>query len=85
MPTGRGALPLTRTTVASANGRALRHQKYSVSAMFSNGVRSSLDGLEARRPGGWGIEFVRRLMDAVQYRRRRGKNLLTLARRCSRE
>jgi len=38
VPMGRGALPVTSTTVARAKGRASRHQRCSVSAMFSMGV-----------------------------------------------
>lgn len=32
----------------------------------------------ARRPGGWGVLFVRRLMDEVAYRYEQGHNQLTL-------
>ncbi len=34
--------------------------------------------LDSREPGGWGIYFIRRLMDAVEYRREGEKNVLTL-------
>jgi len=34
--------------------------------------------LDSREPGGWGIYFIRRLMDEVTYRRIDGKNQLTL-------
>lgn len=34
--------------------------------------------LDSREPGGWGIYFIRRLMDDVHYERVNGKNQLTL-------
>lgn len=34
--------------------------------------------LDSREPGGWGIYFIRRLMDDVQYQRVDNKNRLTL-------
>jgi serine/threonine-protein kinase RsbW len=34
--------------------------------------------LDDREPGGWGIYFIRRLMDDVTYERRQGRNYLTL-------
>jgi serine/threonine-protein kinase RsbW len=37
--------------------------------------------LEEMRVGGWGIHFVRQLMDDVAYRRQDGKNLLILKKR----
>ncbi|MDQ0746131.1 hypothetical protein QF034_000362 [Streptomyces africanus] len=47
VPTGRGALPVTSTTVARAKGRPSRHQRCSVSAMFSmNG--SFVQGMRGR-------------------------------------
>ncbi len=35
--------------------------------------------LDAREPGGWGIYFIRRLMDDVSYERSHDRNRLTLA------
>jgi len=37
--------------------------------------------LDDRKPGGWGIYFIRRLMDAVEYRREGDKNVLTLVKK----
>ena len=37
--------------------------------------------LESRAIGGLGIHMVRQLMDAVEYRRERGRNVLTLIKR----
>jgi len=34
--------------------------------------------LDSRKPGGWGIYFIRRLMNDVSYERANGKNRLTL-------
>ncbi|MCL4239307.1 MAG: anti-sigma factor antagonist [Anaerolineae bacterium] len=34
--------------------------------------------LDSREPGGWGIYFIRKLMDEVTYERAGGRNLLTL-------
>lgn len=34
--------------------------------------------LDSREPGGWGIYFIRRLMNEVTYQRQDGKNQLTL-------
>lgn len=34
--------------------------------------------LDSREPGGWGIYFIRRLMNDVSYERANGQNLLTL-------
>jgi serine/threonine-protein kinase RsbW len=34
--------------------------------------------LEERKPGGWGISLVRRLLAGMEYERREGRNLLRL-------
>ncbi|HNW94359.1 MAG TPA: ATP-binding protein [bacterium] len=38
--------------------------------------------LEERRIGGWGIQFVREMMDDMQYERVGGRNVLTLQKKC---
>ncbi len=37
--------------------------------------------LDSREPGGWGIYFIRKLMDDVSYERANDRNLLTLVKR----
>ncbi len=37
--------------------------------------------LDSREPGGWGIYFIRKLMDDVTYERANNRNLLTLVKR----
>jgi anti-sigma regulatory factor (Ser/Thr protein kinase) len=37
--------------------------------------------LERREPGGLGVHMMRQLMDAVEYRRENGRNILTLIKR----
>ena len=38
----------------------------------------AVDGVHEREPGGLGIFLMKKLMDEVQYRRDKGRNILTL-------
>jgi len=38
-------------------------------------------GEEAQRPGGWGLQLVRRFMDEIRYRREADENVLRLTKR----
>ena len=45
---------------------------------LSNPIPNYLTPLAERTEGGWGIHFIRTLMDKVQYARRDGQNQLTM-------